>query len=97
VTIGEFFAFLMGWNLALEYIITTASTANALTGYIDLLIDYKIKKALTDLLPLNIPGFGSYVNLFSLAIVVLVTCLYYFYFEGLLCGFFVYYLFIFKF
>jgi amino acid transporter len=60
VTIGEFFAFMMGWDLILEYIIGTASMSNALSQYIDYVFDRKIRKFMLAYIPLNVTGLGPY-------------------------------------
>ena len=43
VTVGEFAAFVVGWNLLLEYSIGAASVARGLSGYLDSAVDHKIK------------------------------------------------------
>lgn len=44
VTVGEFIAFLIGWNMILEYLIGTASGASAISSMIDTLLSHKISK-----------------------------------------------------
>ncbi|XP_033097884.1 cationic amino acid transporter 4-like [Anneissia japonica] len=43
VTMGEIWAFLIGWNLILEYIVAAAAAASAWGGCIDQLLDNQIK------------------------------------------------------
>ena len=43
VTVGEIWAFFIGWNLILEYMIGTAADAAALSGSFDYAIGYRIK------------------------------------------------------
>ena len=42
VTVGEFVAFVIGWNMILEYIIGTASCACALSACVDILTNSAI-------------------------------------------------------
>lgn len=73
VTIGEFVAFIIGWNLILEYAIGSASVAKGITGYIDDLTANKISAFWIEHLPLNIPFMGRYFDLFAFAIVMIVS------------------------
>ncbi|VVC89326.1 unnamed protein product [Leptidea sinapis] len=45
VSIGEFWAFIIGWNIILEYMIGAASVARAWSGYLDALLDGAISNA----------------------------------------------------
>ena len=54
VTVGEFTAFVIGWNLILEYLIGTAAGASALSGCLDALFSRKISTFMMD----NVGGFG---------------------------------------
>lgn len=67
---------MMGWDLVLEYIIGVASTSNALSGYINSLINNRIENALLSAMPMHLPGLGPYVNLFAFFIAMIVTGLF---------------------
>lgn len=65
----------MGWDLILEYIIGSASIANALSQYIDLLTGWKIKKFLLATVPFNLPGLGPYPDFLAFGLVACITVL----------------------
>lgn len=75
VTIGEFVAFTIGWNLILEYVIGTSSVARGLSGYLDELMDRRMSTALREALPINVGFLGSYPDLLSFGMVMLVAVL----------------------
>ena len=54
VTVGEFVAFIIGWNLLLEYMIGTASVARAYSGYLDSLINNTMKTHFRSAMPIDI-------------------------------------------
>nr|XP_045612293.1 high affinity cationic amino acid transporter 1-like isoform X2 [Procambarus clarkii] len=62
VCIGEFVAFVIGWNLILEYVIGTASVASGYSGYVDKLTNNTISIALTEAMPINVSFLSSYPN-----------------------------------
>ena len=60
VTIGEFMAFIIGWNLILEYMIGTSSVARAFSTYFDSLIDNRMQEFFREHFPMNITGLSAY-------------------------------------
>ncbi|XP_030573161.1 cationic amino acid transporter 3-like [Drosophila novamexicana] len=75
VTMGEFVAFTIGWNLVLEYIVGTASVARGLTSYVDALVDYKISGALMSIVTFDFKYMSHYLDLMSFTMILLLTCL----------------------
>ncbi|XP_023227602.1 cationic amino acid transporter 2-like [Centruroides sculpturatus] len=75
VTVGEFIAFIIGWNLILEYAIGTASVARGYSGYVDSLIGNKIQNFFEKVMPIDIPNMSSYPDFFAFGIVMLLTVL----------------------
>ncbi|XP_050091713.1 cationic amino acid transporter 2-like [Anopheles aquasalis] len=75
ITIGEFAAFTIGWNLMLEYIIGTASVARGLSGYIDALIDHRMGNALKEVIEIKVSFLAEYPDVFSFLVVMIVTAL----------------------
>uniref|UniRef100_A0A8C5TS49 Solute carrier family 7 member 14 n=1 Tax=Malurus cyaneus samueli TaxID=2593467 RepID=A0A8C5TS49_9PASS len=72
VTVGEFVAFFIGWNLILEYLIGTAAGASALSSMFDSLANHTISRwMISSVGTLN--GLGSYPDLLALVIAVIVT------------------------
>ncbi|XP_073482294.1 solute carrier family 7 member 14 [Aquarana catesbeiana] len=76
VTVGEFVAFFIGWNLILEYLIGTAAGASALSSMFDSLANHTISHWMIESVgTLNGLGKGeeSYPDLLALVIAVIVT------------------------
>lgn len=75
VTVGEFMAFVIGWNLILEYVIGTASVARAWSSYFDSLIHKSIQTFFRDNMPMSIGGLSPYPDFFAFGITLLLTCI----------------------
>ncbi|XP_046837271.1 cationic amino acid transporter 3 [Vespa crabro] len=75
VTVGEFIAFVIGWNLILEYVIGTASVARGLSNYIDALIGNIMGKTLQSIMPIDISFLSEYPDFFAFGMVMLLAVL----------------------
>ncbi|CAK9797786.1 High affinity cationic amino acid transporter 1 [Anthophora quadrimaculata] len=75
VTVGEFIAFIIGWNLMLEYIIGTASVARGLSNYLDALIGNVISKTLYAAMPIRVSFLSEYPDFFAFGVVLLLIIL----------------------
>ncbi|XP_035232940.1 high affinity cationic amino acid transporter 1-like [Stegodyphus dumicola] len=73
VTVGEFMAFVIGWNLVLEYVIGTASVARGYGDYIDSLINGTIARHLNHTLPIHVSYLSSYPDFLAFGITLLLT------------------------
>ncbi|CAG2063610.1 unnamed protein product, partial [Timema podura] len=65
VCVGEFVAFVIGWNLILEYAIGSASVAKGLSLYLDSLLNNTMKEAFRTIAPMNISFMSPYFDFFS--------------------------------
>ncbi|XP_075746212.1 high affinity cationic amino acid transporter 1 isoform X3 [Rhipicephalus microplus] len=75
VTVGEFMAFVIGWNLILEYIIGTASVARGYSGYLDSLVNHTIEEHMRKWMPISVSWLSSYPDLCALAITLFLAVL----------------------
>ena len=73
VAVGEFLAFIIGWNLLLEYVIGTASVAKAYSGYLDSLLNNTMQKSFREAMPINIDFLSPYPDFTALSITLLLT------------------------
>ncbi|XP_073835998.1 cationic amino acid transporter 2 isoform X1 [Musca autumnalis] len=71
VTIGEFVAFIIGWNLILEYAIGSASVVKGLSSYLDNLCDHAMEKFLGTHLPMNVEGLNHYPDIFAFGVTII--------------------------
>ncbi|EFN79321.1 Cationic amino acid transporter 3 [Harpegnathos saltator] len=75
VTVGEFVAFVIGWNLILEYVIGTASVARGLSNYVDALIGNVIGNTMRSFMPIDVSFLSEYPDFFAFAMVMLLVAL----------------------
>ena len=74
VTVGEFAAFMVGWNLLLEYLIGAAAISRAWTAYVDSLTDSAISRGLmSGIATWTTPGISKYPDFLSLAMCLLAS------------------------
>ncbi|KAF5296351.1 hypothetical protein FQR65_LT10243 [Abscondita terminalis] len=68
VCIGELVAFVIGWNLILEYVIGSASVAKGLSLYLDTLINNTMQDTFKEIAPIHIKFLATYFDFFSFGI-----------------------------
>ncbi|XP_050528684.1 high affinity cationic amino acid transporter 1-like isoform X2 [Daktulosphaira vitifoliae] len=73
VGVGELVAFLIGWDLILEYSIGCASVSRALSGHIDKPFGYPMKNYLSKNFPINVGFLAPYPDVFSFIAIILLT------------------------
>ncbi|CAF0864777.1 unnamed protein product, partial [Brachionus calyciflorus] len=75
VTMGEFLAFLMGWNYILQYIIALSSDARALSKNLDSLAFNKISNFSLYYVKMSITGLAEYPDFLSFLIIIITSSL----------------------
>ncbi|KAL4112398.1 hypothetical protein QTP88_016197 [Uroleucon formosanum] len=75
VAVGEFTAFVIGWNLIIEYLIGTAGAAKAMSNYCDSLLGNPQKRYMTEYFPIHINFLGNYPDFASFVVIVVVAIL----------------------
>ncbi|KAL8589237.1 hypothetical protein ACOMHN_017038 [Nucella lapillus] len=73
VIVGELMAFVIGWNILLEYITCVGANARAISAYVDDLTGRSMQSQFLNYMPLSVPGLAPYPDFFALALVVLAT------------------------
>ncbi|CAG2117432.1 unnamed protein product [Medioppia subpectinata] len=68
-------AFVIGWNLILEYVIGTASVARGYSGYIDSLFDGTISSHFKQWTPIHVTGLATYPDPIALGLTLALTVL----------------------
>ncbi|XP_035794212.1 cationic amino acid transporter 2-like isoform X2 [Anopheles albimanus] len=71
VCIGEFMAFIIGWNLMLEYIIGSASVSRGLSLYIDTLANDTMKERFREVAPIEWDFMSEYFDFFAFSVAIL--------------------------
>ncbi|RUS78576.1 hypothetical protein EGW08_013644 [Elysia chlorotica] len=73
VTVGELMAFIIGWNLILEYVIGTASVARAASSYLDNLIGNQMSHFFKENMPLHVAQLSEYPDFLAFAMTLVMT------------------------
>jgi len=75
VTVGELAAFVIGWNLVLEYVIGTASVARGYSGYLDNLLNNTMRDIYKSNMPMQAPFLAEYPDWTAFLITILLAVL----------------------
>ncbi|VVC44440.1 Cationic amino acid transporter, C-terminal,Amino acid/polyamine transporter I [Cinara cedri] len=76
VSVGEFWAFVIGWNIILEHMIGAASVARAWSGFFDSMFDNVIRNTTVSMLgELHETLLGKYPDVFAFFICLIHACI----------------------
>ncbi|MBN3273543.1 CTR4 protein, partial [Polyodon spathula] len=74
ISVGEIWAFLIGWNVILEYMIGGAAVARAWSGYLDSIFNHTIKNFTeTHIVSWHVPFIARYPDLLAAGILLVAT------------------------
>ncbi len=74
VSVGEIWAFLIGWNVILEYMIGGAAVARAWSGYLDSIFNHRIQNFTeSHLMRWDVPFIAHYPDLLAAAILLIAS------------------------
>ncbi|XP_066952359.1 high affinity cationic amino acid transporter 1-like [Macrobrachium rosenbergii] len=73
VCVGECVAFIIGWNLVLEYIIGASSVARGFSSYIDVLGNKVMSDWLTENLPIDVGFLSDYPDFLSFGLIIFIS------------------------
>ncbi|XP_070561463.1 cationic amino acid transporter 4-like isoform X2 [Ptychodera flava] len=74
VTVGEIVAFLMGWEMILEYLVGSAAIARSWSGYLNTLTNYRISQFILENItggPWDVPFLAAYPDFFAFIVVMI--------------------------
>ncbi|KAK7073297.1 High affinity cationic amino acid transporter 1 [Halocaridina rubra] len=75
VCVGELVAFVIGWNLLLEYVIGASSVARGYSGYVDALANNSMSEALKDAMPLDVDFLSDYPDFLAFGLCFFISAL----------------------
>ncbi|CAD5112288.1 DgyrCDS1517 [Dimorphilus gyrociliatus] len=73
VTVGETLAFIIGWNLILEYIIGVSSVARSWSAYMDSFFNGVIAKHFQEAMPMHVKMFSDYPDFLAFALCIVLA------------------------
>ncbi|XP_050433622.1 high affinity cationic amino acid transporter 1-like [Adelges cooleyi] len=75
VAVGEFTAFVIGWNLLIEHLIGAAAVAKSMSNYVDSLLGSPQQKYMTEHFPIHVSFLASYPDAASFVVIMTITLL----------------------